>query len=113
MGEYHVFGIAVPVKPYGRSKPVRDREYLKFVRGLPCLVCCSVRRIEAAHFGPHGLGQKASDLSAIPLCQLHDRKGPHSIHALGPVRFQEQHRLDIPAMIEKLNQFYSRMKKAA
>lgn len=113
MGDHHIFGIAVPRNGYRPSKPTRDREYRKFIRSLPCLVCCSIRRVEAAHFGPHGLGQKASDLTAIPLCKLHHRKGPYSIHTLGPVRFQEMHKLDIPAMIEKLNQFYSRIKKAA
>lgn len=113
MSDHHVFGIAIPIKPYERLKPIRDRKYLAFVRSLPCLVCCSIKRVEAAHFGPHGLGQKASDLSAIPLCRIHHRKGPHSIHALGPVRFQEVHKLDILAMIEKLNQFYNRTRKKA
>ena len=34
---------------------------------------------EAAHTGPHGLGQKSSDLSAIPLCRVHHR----AVHRCG------------------------------
>ena len=66
---------------------------------------CSVRATrggEAAHTGPHGLGQKSSDLSAIPLCARHHRTGPDSYHKLGPRKFAEAHRLNIPAIAARL-----------
>ena len=64
-------------------KPVRNSEYLRWIRTLPCAVCRATRGVEAAHTGPHGLGQKSSDLSAIPLCARHHRTGPDSYHKLG------------------------------
>ena len=69
----------------------------------------SVRRlridpwIEASHTGPHGLGQKSSDYSAIPLCANHHRTGKDSYHKLGPRRFSEVHNLDIRAIVFRLN----------
>ena len=49
-------------------KPQRDPRYLAWIRTQPCVVCGSARGIEASHTGPHGLGQKSPDTSAIPLC---------------------------------------------
>ena len=43
----------------GEMKPQRSRSYLASIRTQPCLVCGSTRWIEAAHTGPHGLGQKS------------------------------------------------------
>jgi hypothetical protein len=84
------------------EKPIRDPWYKRFIRRLPCLCCGRAWGIEAAHFGPHGVGQKASDLHTLPLCHLCHRL----YHKLGPVRFAEVHRLDVWGTIAKLNQFY-------
>src|SRR5579863_6853665 len=70
---------------------------------LPCLVCGARRGIEASHTGPHGLGQKSPDLSAIPLCARRHRTGKDSYHKLGPRKFAELHDLDIPAIVARLN----------
>ena len=59
--------------------------------------------IEASHTGPHGLGQKSSDYSAIPLCSKHHRTGRDSYHRLGPRRFSEVHGLNIRAIVSRLN----------
>ncbi|MGA2119544.1 MAG: hypothetical protein ABSH56_32955 [Bryobacteraceae bacterium] len=56
------------------EKPIRNPACLQRVRSLPCLVCRTTRAVEAAHTGPHGLSQKSSDLSAIPLCGKHHRE---------------------------------------
>ena len=80
-------------------KPSRNPEYLRFVRRQPCCVCGRSWGVEAAHTGPHGLGQKAADESCIPLCGIHHRIGRDSYHNLGRVRFSEVHNLDIPAII--------------
>lgn len=57
----------------------RSKEFLKFVRGLPCSVPhCTRHNIEAAHFGPRGLGTKVHDCLAIPLCQEHHRDAHQS-----------------------------------
>src|SRR5579863_7869046 len=84
-------------------KPVRNPEYLQWIRTLPCTVCRTTRAIEAAHTGPHGLGQKSSDWSAIPLCARHHRTGRDSYHKLGPRKFSEVHHLNITSIVARLN----------
>jgi len=84
-------------------RPVRNPEYLKWIRTLPCAVCRTTRGVEAAHTGPHGLGQKSSDLSAIPLCARHHRTGADSYHKLGPRKFAEVHQLNVAAIVVRLS----------
>ena len=84
-------------------KPQRNPRYLAFIRTQPCCVCGSTRGIEASHTGPHGLGQKSPDSSAIPLCAKHHRTGADSYHRLGPRKFSEKHNLDILAIVRTLN----------
>jgi hypothetical protein len=84
-------------------KPIRNPGYLRWIRTLPCSVCRTTRAVEAAHTGPHGLGQKSSDLSAIPLCSRHHRSGDDSYHKLGPRKFAEVHRLNVPAIVARLS----------
>jgi hypothetical protein len=84
-------------------KPVRNPGYLQWIRTLPCSVCRTTRQIEAAHTGPHGISQKSSDLSAIPLCPKHHRTGDDSYHKLGPRRFAEIHHLSIRAIVVRLS----------
>jgi hypothetical protein len=84
-------------------KPGRNPRYLQWIRTLPCSVCRTTRAVEAAHTGPHGLGQKSSDWSAIPLCARHHRTGDDSYHKLGPREFSEVHHLNIPATVASLN----------
>jgi hypothetical protein len=84
-------------------KPVRNPGYLRWIRTLPCSVCRATRAVEAAHTGPHGLGQKSSDLSAIPLCARHHRTGDDSYHKLGPGKFAEVHRLNIRGIVARLS----------
>jgi hypothetical protein len=73
-----------------QTKPVRDRKYLAWIRLQWCVICehvtgseAGTRHIEAAHSGPHGISQKASDWDAIPLCVRHHRTGRDSYHVLG------------------------------
>ena len=84
-------------------KPARNPKYLAWIRTQPCLVCGSSGWIEAAHTGPHGLGQKSPDTSAVPLCARHHRTGNDSYHRLGPRRFCEVHDLDLTAIVQRLN----------
>jgi hypothetical protein len=84
-------------------KPFRNLGYLRWIRTLPCAVCRAARGIEAAHSGPHGLSQKSSDLSAIPLCASHHGTGADSYHRLGPRKFCEVHQLNIPAIVARLS----------
>jgi hypothetical protein len=85
-------------------KPIRHPRYLQWIRTLPCSVCRTRRAVEAAHTGPRGLGQKSSDLSAIPLCARHHRTGDDSYHKLGPRRFAELHQLNLGAIVARLSE---------
>ena len=84
-------------------KPSRHPGYLRRIRTLPCSVCRTTRAVEAAHTGPHGLSQKSSDLSVIPLCIRHHRIGGDSYHKLGPRKFAEVHQLNIRALVARLS----------
>lgn len=67
-------------RPAAKSAP----GFLKWLRGRACKVCGDTGRMEAAHVdhgGDKGMGTKASDRFAIPLCG-----GPEGHHA-------EQHRI--------------------
>lgn len=83
-------------------KPTRSIEYLRWIRSLPCLVCSTTFAIEASHTGSHGMGQKSSDFSCIPLCRKHHRTGNDSYHKLGR-KFGPHHNLDIPDIVKRLN----------
>jgi len=56
--------------------------------------------VEAAHIGRRGLGQKSSDREAIPLCSAHHREQ----HRIGLKQFERTYELDIPALVEALNE---------
>jgi len=84
-------------------KPQRNPRYLAWIRTQPCCVCGSRKAVEASHTGPHGIGQKSADTSAIPLCAKHHRTGADSYHRLGPRKFSEKHNLDIPAIVRRLS----------
>lgn len=79
-------------KPTPRIKPKRgeDLEHLNRVRELPCCIC-GMEPSEAHHIrdGQVGMGQKASDYEAIPLCFICHRVGPYSIHHMGTRAWEE------------------------
>lgn len=94
---------AIASKLYAGRKPVRDSKYLAWVRSWPCIACGTVRRArEAMHIGPHGMGQKASDLDTLPGCRVCHRE----LHKLGPMRFQVLHGLDFAEAIATLQDLY-------
>ena len=98
---------------YRAGKPVRDERYLAFLRKLCCIACGSFRSVEAAHFGPHGIGQKASDLDALPLCRKCHRTGPRSYHVLGARRFVEVHALNVELHQAQCRESYRQIGRAA
>jgi hypothetical protein len=84
--------------------PTRNSRYLTWIRTLPCLICGRNTGIEAAHTGPHGIAQKSSDRSALPLCARHHRTGADSYHKLGPRAFERHHRVELRAVVANLNE---------
>lgn len=79
----------VPIDPQafthdGGGKRKRPRtlaqDHLKFVRGLPCLICLTRNAVQAAHLRAGnpvyakrsvGLGEKPDDRWSLPLCAAH------------------------------------------
>src|SRR5665647_3727832 len=90
-----------PGRLYQGSKPIRDPEYRRFIKRLPCAGCGKTWWIEACHTGPHALNQKSSDLDCIPLCRK-----CHQEFDKCQWKFAFHHQLDIPALIEMFNSFY-------
>ena len=52
-----------------KPKTPRSSKYLAWLRTLPCAWCGRGPPSEASHHGRRGIGLKASDLDAIPLCR--------------------------------------------
>jgi hypothetical protein len=93
---------AVRTTPIYKSEPlVRDPNYTRYVKQFPCVGCKRKWGIDPAHVGPHGTGQKASDLTVIPLC-----RACHRLFDSNPIAFAESKRLDIPALQRMFRRFY-------
>ena len=99
---------AITPKPITRQEaaPVDNPRYRAWIRTFPCVVCNSARRIEAAHTGAHGLGQKSDSMKCLPLCERCHRTGPDSYHA-SAATFADRHQLDIPNLIEQFNELWA------
>lgn len=55
---------------YQKRPPIRDREYLEYIRGLPCAVCGQHGPCVAHHVETGGMGIKTDDLKCIPVHEL-------------------------------------------
>jgi len=86
---------------YKAEKPVRDPQYKRFIKRLPCVACLKTWNVDPCHTGPHGMSTKSSDLSCIPLCRR-----CHDAFDADPYGFAEREALDIPVLIARFNQFY-------
>jgi len=91
-----------------RRGPERSPEYRAWIRNYPCVTCGRCYAIEAAHTGPHGISQKSSDRSCIPLCAWCHRLGRYSLHRLGPTWFEAFHQVSIAALVAEFNQEWRR-----
>ncbi len=70
-------GKAVDKSALGLSEPrrVRDKDHLKFVASLPCVVCARTpaQAHHVRHAQPRATGSKVSDEWTVPLCNIHHR----------------------------------------
>ena len=107
---YAVHGTKPPRKaPRRRSSlrrgPVRDRNYLAWIRTLPCAHCGTSHGIEAAHTGSDGgMRLKASDTTCVPLCRECHQAAPVSYH-----RDRAAMGIDWEALVSRLNDVYQGM----
>ncbi len=102
-----------------KSKGAKDPEYLAWLHRYACIVCMGgnirlVRTglplVHAHHAGTRGMGQKAPDRTAIPLCRVHHTDGPSAAHVLGK-KFWAAHGLDKDDLIKRLNDLYDSTKE--
>lgn len=79
-----------------RPDPIFRSELRKsWIRSFPCLVCGRPFGIEAAHCGPHGMSQKASDSMLVPLCHPHHRSDNNALDKIGRLRFEMVFGVDV------------------
>ena len=71
--------------PQPKPVPVRDRAYLDWLRGQPCVACGFPHGCDPSHHGAHGMGTKADDDRAVSMCRrCHDhweRGAPRRVFA--------------------------------
>lgn len=62
---------------------MKAKYYLDWVRDKDCAFCFAPGPSDPHHYGPRGIGQKASDYLVVPLCRkCHDCF--HSTRAIDP-----------------------------
>jgi hypothetical protein len=89
-------------KPH-RYDSARCEAYLVYVRSLPCSVSGCSGVSQAAHTGPHGLGTKSPDWSAIPLCASHHLwEYDGSYHRMGRRGFEHRWKIDVDRITRRL-----------
>ena len=77
-------------------------DYRKFIRSLGCCAeACplALKPADCCHTGPRALGTRSSDLNCIPLCRRH-----HEQFDANPKAFLAKHKIDLPRLIEGLNE---------
>ncbi len=104
------------LRPLRRKNRKPDKEYLEFIRSLPCWVCRiwgdpQTSRTEVAHVGERGLGTKCPDNETVPLCVAHHRTGKESYHVLGK-GFWRRHGLNKRVVLAKLQFKYAALHPA-
>ena len=87
-----------------RRGPARDTRYRAWIRTLPCAVCGSRWRVEAAHTGSDGgMSQKPSDYSCVPLCRYCHTGGAGAYHRIGKREFESSYGISLPRLVQALN----------
>lgn len=94
--------LGIRPKPiFSHGKPVRDSKYLKFIRRFPSVVSGRYG-CDSCHTGPHGTGQRASDLTAIPLTRVEHREFDKC-----QWRYAERHGFEVAELVVKFNGLYA------
>jgi hypothetical protein len=90
------------IRKFESEPGYRDKVYLAFVSGKPCLACG--RPGQAHHYGGQadgrGTGHKATDQKLVPLCVDHHRE----VERFGKEKFEEMYSLSFDTTNELLHQ---------
>lgn len=93
-------GYVSPMRTQPKQTVVRDPDYLKWIRTLPCSACGTSSAVAHHHpaAGHSSVGLKCDDTRAIPLCPICH----HRVHSVGKASFWGD--LDaVETMIARLN----------
>lgn len=89
----------------------RLKDHLSLIHVLPCCVCGSRERVEAAHLRMADIsrgkeytakGKKPSHKWITPLCAAHHREGPGAQHSMSEKAFWEIHEIDPIELCQRL-----------
>jgi hypothetical protein len=94
------------IRTITKARTRRDKEYISFIRQLPCIVCLSLDETatgpsEAHHQNPKGHGGKGiktDDSRCMPLCNYHHRQR----HDIGSDTFSKKYDLNYEWVINNL-----------
>ncbi|HAX39635.1 MAG TPA: hypothetical protein DCY10_01965 [Clostridiales bacterium] len=87
------------------------KDHLSLIHCLPCVVCGSLERVEAAHLRLADVsrgkeytakGKKPSHKWITPLCAVHHREGPAAQHSMSERAFWEMQGIDPITLCERL-----------
>lgn len=92
-----------------RRSQHKDKDYLGFVAGFPC-VACGCKTMVEVHHQPRKSQAGWHDRKTVPLCIEHHRGGT-GVHLLGVENFQKQHGIDFEYEVERLNKLYEGVSK--
>lgn len=55
--------------PRPKKKPLRSKDYLAYIRTLPCDGCGTDQGVQAHHISRAGMGLKCDDFMTVPTCR--------------------------------------------
>ncbi len=92
-----------PATAFARIKRPRQMapEHLRFIHGLPCLICGTPGEAAHVRYGsiphgkrPTGAGERPSDRWTVPICPAHHREGPDAQHNHNEADWWRRHGID-------------------
>ena len=90
-------------RSFFKVKTVRDKKRLDFARQLPCAGCGKLAPNDPHHEGRHGIGIKAGDDRALPLC----RKCHAWLHQVGRSVY-DLWKVDVEKLLARINEVYAK-----
>lgn len=90
------------------KRRAKDPEWLETIKSMPCIVCGKAPPSDAHHLREGmGMGQRASDYAAVPLCKWHHQTSddPFDPSYHGNVKeFRRKHGSDIDLLAKTIRQ---------
>ena len=93
------------------SEERKELDHLNFIRSLPCAVCGSTQRVEAAHLRSAsaeyekpitGKAQRPPHRWTTPLCRYHHQDAPAAQHKMNELEFWALHGINPFVLCQRL-----------